>query len=63
MDRSLIEHITYLERRITELSHQFMENRRTQEERNRLEAEIRVAELALAHYRSALELEGKLAKQ
>jgi hypothetical protein len=37
-----------------------MENRRTQIERNRLESEIRAAQLALTHYRKALELEQQL---
>jgi hypothetical protein len=39
------------------LNSQIMENRRTQIERNRLESEIRVAQLALTYYRKAQELE------
>ena len=34
-----------------------MENSRSLEERNQIEAEIRAANLALAYYRAALELE------
>jgi len=60
MDRPLRDHIAYLETRLQELNAQIMENRRTQIERNRLESEIRAAELALNYYRKALELERKL---
>ena len=49
MDRPLQEHISYLERRLQELNSQIMENRRTQDERNRLESEIRAAQLALTY--------------
>jgi hypothetical protein len=37
-----------------------MENRRSQEERNRLESEIRAANLALSYYREALNLEKQI---
>ncbi len=60
MDRPLREHISFLERRIRELNSSLMEESRTLAERNGFEAEIRAAELALAHYRAALELEKKL---
>jgi hypothetical protein len=56
MDRTVRDHITGLERRIRELNAQLME-KGSLEERNRIESEIRVAELALAYYRKALELE------
>lgn len=39
-----------------------MEDQRTQEELNRIESEIRVAERALMYYRKALELEKHIAQ-
>jgi hypothetical protein len=56
MDRTVRDHVTGLERRIRELNTEIME-KKTLEERNRIEAEIRAAELALTYYRKALELE------
>jgi hypothetical protein len=61
MDRPLREHISHLEQTIQSLNRDIMENRRTVAQRNRIEAEIRAAEMALTHYRAALELEKKLA--
>ena len=60
MDKSLKEHIGLLEQRLRQLSEQIMKNREPREVRNRVEAEIRAAELALAHYRAAFELEKTL---
>jgi uncharacterized protein YigA (DUF484 family) len=60
MDRPLREHITHLEQRLRDLNTQIMENRRTQAESNRLQAEIRFAEMALVYYRKALELEKQI---
>jgi uncharacterized protein YlxW (UPF0749 family) len=57
MERPVKEHIYFLERRVQKLNRLIMDNTRTQEERNRLESEIRAAQLALDHYRKALELE------
>lgn len=57
MDRTLREHISYLEQRLKKLNQRIMENGRSQIDRNRLESEIRAAELALTYYRKALELE------
>lgn len=57
MDRPLKEHISHLEHRLQELNREIMENKRTQDERNQLESEIRAAQLALTYYRKALELE------
>ena len=57
MDRTLRDHISFLEQRLQELSGRLMENARTLDERNRLEIEIRAAELALSYYRKALDLE------
>ena len=60
MDRSLKEHITFLETRQQELHRELMEATRTLAECNRIESEIRAAELALIYYRNALELEQQL---
>jgi hypothetical protein len=60
MERLLIEHITFLERRVQKLNRLIMETMRTQPERNRLESEIRAAGLALDYYRKALELENQI---
>ena len=57
MDRTLHEHILYLEHRIQSLRDQLTESHRTAGERERVGAEIKVAELALAHYRAAYDLE------
>ncbi len=60
MENSVREHLRKLDERLQLLSRQIMENRRSLEERNKLEAEIRAANLAIAHYKAALELEQTL---
>ena len=60
METTLRVHIRNLEERLQTLTEQLMANRVSREERNRLEAEIRAANLALAHYRTAIELEKSL---
>lgn len=60
MDRPLKDHISLLEQRIEELTLEAMQNNNTLSERNRIESEIRVAQMALSHYRQALELEKEL---
>lgn len=57
MDRTLRDHISHLERRLQQLSRQIMDNHLSVAARNRVDAEIRAAELALSYYRKALELE------
>jgi len=59
MDLTLKEHLRRLEDLLQILNRQIMENR-TLDERNRLEAEIRAANLAIAHYKAAVELERSL---
>src|SRR5438132_13851770 len=54
------EHIRKLEERLELLNMQVMENRRALAERNQIESEIRAVNLALSHYRAALELEKDL---
>jgi len=40
-----------------------MENQKTRLERNRIEAELRVAQQALEHYQQAIRLEAQLQRQ
>jgi hypothetical protein len=54
------EHIRKLEERLELLNMQIMENRRALAERNQIESEIRVVNLAFSHYKAALELEKTL---
>jgi hypothetical protein len=54
------EHIRKLEERLELLNMQIMENRRALAERNQIESEIRAVNLALSHYRAALEVEKDL---
>jgi hypothetical protein len=61
MDRSIREHLFALHERIGKLGLLLMENGLTQAERNRFESEIRAAQLAVDHFRNALELEHHLA--
>ena len=56
MDLTVREHIRRLQQRLLALNQQIMEVR-TREDRNKLEAEIRAANLALDHYKAALRLE------
>ena len=60
MDRPLREHVSHSEQRLRLLNNQLMEASRTIVERNRIESEIRAADLALVYYRKALELEKQL---
>ena len=60
MDRPLRQHIIELEKRVQQLSQDIMQNRKTREERNRMEAELRVAQQALQLYQRAIHLEGQL---
>ena len=60
MQTTVGEHIRKLQERLRVLSAQGMQNSRTLLERNRIEAEIRAVNLALACYKAALELKKKL---
>ena len=61
MDFSVRHHIETLERRIRELGTELM-NTKDRTRLNDLEAEIRIANLALEHYREALRLESTLGR-
>ena len=60
MDRTLRDHISHLELLIRGLRDELEQGHRMDAERNCIQAEIRVAELALTRYRAALKLEGEL---
>jgi predicted nucleic acid-binding Zn-ribbon protein len=61
MELSVRYHIENLERRIQELGTELM-NAKDHSHVNDLETEIRVANMALQHYREALRLESRLRK-
>jgi len=63
MEKPLKQHITELERRVQQLSQEMMQNRKSRDERNRIEAELRVAQQALTHYQEAIRLEGELQRR
>ena len=60
MNRTVSEHIRELEDRIKQLNEEVMGEGLTLANRNQIEAEIRVAQMALSHYRSAIELGRRL---
>jgi hypothetical protein len=59
MNRTVKEHISDLEQRLLSLNARIMEEN-NQTTRNKLEAELRAVESALALYRGALETESRL---
>lgn len=60
MDTPVGEHIRRLEERLLELNARIMENDWNLADRNRIEADIRAAHLAIALYQAALKAEHKL---
>jgi hypothetical protein len=54
------EHIDRLNQKIDRLNLEMMDDRRTEDERRRLQAEVGIAFLALAHFEVALRQEHKL---
>lgn len=59
MDRTLREHISFLESRVRQLNRELMENHHPLRERNRIESEIRAAQTALEFYRAARQIENR----
>ena len=57
METPVGEHIRRLKERLLQGNAQIMEKSRDLAERNRIEAEIRAAYLAIAHYQAALRAE------
>jgi hypothetical protein len=60
MEQPLQQHIAHLEQRLKALNQQLMDEPQTKEERNRIETEIRVAQMALTYYQKAFELEKQI---
>lgn len=56
MNRTVGEHIRELEGRVKQLNEDVMEKDLTLANINEIEAEIRVTEVVLSHYRSAIQL-------
>ena len=59
MERSVGEHLRSLEQKLNLLNAQIV-NEADGSKRKELEAELRAVESALAHYRTALEIESRL---
>lgn len=60
VQRTLQQHIDGLQARLEALYASQMSREKTQAERNAMEAEIRAIKMALAHYKSALEIENSI---
>jgi hypothetical protein len=60
MEQSLQLHITHLEQRLNALNQELMDAARTRAERNRVESQIRMAQMALTYYQKAIELEKQI---
>lgn len=60
MDLTVREHTRRLQQRLETLNEEIMRRDLSQEQRNRLESDIRAVNLALAYYQSALEVEQRL---
>ena len=60
MDRTLQEHIAYLEQKIEKLKALLADARRSKDEKVVLRIDLDMAERAINHYRRGLELEGHL---
>ena len=59
MQRTVQEHLDSLHAKLEMLNHQLMESA-GQEQANRCQTEIRVIELAIAHYEAALKIEKRI---
>jgi hypothetical protein len=62
MDTPVGKHIQRLQRRLEQLNDRMMDGNNTQADCNRIETEIRVANLALSHFQAALEAEQSILK-
>ncbi len=61
MQIPVVEHIRRLQHRLEELNEEIMRPGISLEERNKIESDIRAVNLALEHYRAALEIEQNVA--
>jgi hypothetical protein len=62
MQRTLGEHIEYLERKIETLKRRSTELDRTEAEKREMEIDLGIAERALVHFKKAFELEQRLSR-
>ena len=62
MDQTVREHIRKLESRLHQLNADLMETDLDLGKRNEIEAEIRVTEMVLTHFRTAIQLEQQLSR-
>jgi hypothetical protein len=62
MQRTLSEHLTYLERRIEALKKQLEEPGKSPAEQNEIKIDLGIAERSLVHFRKAYALEQKLTR-
>jgi hypothetical protein len=62
VDRTVAEHIRELESRREQLNAQLMETELSLGKRNEIEAEIRVTDMVLTHFRAAIKLEQQLSR-
>jgi hypothetical protein len=60
MDKTLAIHISFLEQKLKDLHKELMDEAPSLVERNRIESEIRAADMALVYYQKAWELEKQL---
>ena len=60
MQRTLSEHIAYLEQKIETLKQQLDDPRKTASEQNEVEIDLGIAERALAHFQRAFDFEQRL---
>jgi hypothetical protein len=61
MEQTLRQHIGFLEERLKDLRNELSDPSRVAAELQRVRADLQIAELALSHYRKALDLERRLA--
>lgn len=60
MQRTLSEHITYLEQKIDAFKKQLEEPGKTASQQNEIEIDLGIAERALAHFQRAFDFEQRL---
>jgi prefoldin subunit 5 len=60
MDRTLRDHLEWLQGKVETLNNQIMECA-SREQANHLQSEIRAIELAISHYEAALKVENRIA--
>ncbi|HEY1647500.1 MAG TPA: hypothetical protein VGF96_05945 [Terracidiphilus sp.] len=60
MQRTLSEHITFLEQRIESLKNQLQETDKWSSQQSEIKIDLSIAERALVHFRRAFEFEQKL---